>query len=316
VGALVRVPLGVLLPCLAVGVAVFGAVAAGIAGVSVTSGYLTRQADNNLLACAGRMLSHGFVAAPGPGPVVGPEPPGACGVELLNASGQPLTPSAPGLASGPAVPVSGSWLAAHLARPVTVPGAGRGGRWRVVIEAVGYQPQRIPYVYGPEDMRYVISGRPAHGSGGLLVVMAGLAGPGQILRRPGAGYAAAVGAVLVLLAGAAVALTRAILRPLREAAEAAARRPADDMTEHLAEVARELMRSVNVVRGFADYCRQPGQRPAAGRDRMLRRVADEAARMETLIDGLTARSPTGSTAPDPQPTHHAAGSESHRLPGD
>jgi hypothetical protein len=314
VGALIRVPLRVLLPCLAVVLAMFGAVAAGIAGVSVTSGYLTRQMDNNLLACASSMMLHGVVAAPGPGPVAGPEPPGACGMELLNAGGQSLTRSAPGPAAGPAVPVSGSWLAAHLARPVTVPGAGGSGRWRVVIEAVGYQPQRIPYVYGPEDMRYVISRRPAHGSGGLLVVMAGLAGTGQIVERPGAGYAAAVGAVLVLLAGAAVAVTRAILRPLREAA--AARRPADEMPEHLAEVARELLRSVNVVRGFADYYRQPGPLPAAGRDRMLRRVADEAARMETLIDGLTACSPTGSTAPDPQPTHHAAGSESRRIPAD
>jgi signal transduction histidine kinase len=122
--------------------------------------------------------------------------------------------------------------------------------------------------------------------------------------------------VLVLLAGAVIAVTRAILRPLRKAAEAAARRPADEMPEHLAEVARDLLRSVNVVRGFADYYRQPGQLPAAGRDRMLRRVADEAARMETLIDGLTARSPAGSTAPDPQPTHYAAGSESRRIPAD
>ena len=75
-GALVRAPLWVLLPGLAVGLAVFGAVATGIAGVSVTSGYLTRQADNNLLACAGSMLSHGFVAAPGPGPVARPDSPG------------------------------------------------------------------------------------------------------------------------------------------------------------------------------------------------------------------------------------------------
>ncbi|MBO0815248.1 MAG: hypothetical protein J2P30_08920 [Actinobacteria bacterium] len=44
--------------------------------------------------------------------------------------------------------------------------------------------------------------------------MAGLAGTGQVA----AGYAAAAGTVLVLLAAAAFALTRAILRPLRAAA--------------------------------------------------------------------------------------------------
>jgi two-component system OmpR family sensor kinase len=360
VGTLIRVPLQVLLPCLAACLGVFGAVAAGIAGVSVTSSYLTRQADNNLLACASSMLSHGFVAAPGPGPIASPEPPGACDMELLSASGQLLTLAAPGPAVGPAIPVSGSWLAAHLARPVTVPGADNGGRWRVVIEAVHYQPQRIQYVYGPDDVKYVVSGRPGHGSGGMLVVMAGLAGTGQIIERLGPGYAAAAGAVLVLLAGAALALTQAILRPLREAAglaesagqaaaggrphvipsrgvragadrnrwafgttlrkmseqlhasrtaEAAARRAADEMSEHLAEAARELLRSVNVVRGFADYYWQRGQPAPTGVDRMLRRVADEAARMETLIEGLSARSPRGSTAPDLQPTHRAAASD-------
>jgi signal transduction histidine kinase len=145
--------------------------------------------------------------------------------------------------------------------------------------------------------------------------------------------------VLVLLACAALALTRAILRPLRKAAElaesagqaaggepshgmprrglwagtdgsrwplgmtftrmpqqlsasraaeAAARRSADEMSRHLGETARELLRSVNVVRGFAEYYRQQPKPPAASLDRMLRRVANEAAQMETLIEGLEA----------------------------
>jgi hypothetical protein len=121
-----------------------------------------------------------------------------------------------GKLGGPAIPADGAWLAAHLARPVTVPGAETSGRWRVVIEAVRYQPQRILYVYGPDDVRYIISRRPGPGPGGVLV-MTGLAGAGRLA----AGYAAAAGAVLVLLAGAALALTRAILRPLRKAAELA-----------------------------------------------------------------------------------------------
>ncbi len=142
-------------------------------------------------------------------------------MELLSASGQVLIPAAPGTAPGPAIPAGGSWLAAHLARPVTVPGAGTSGRWRVVIEAVHYQPQHILYVYGPDDVKYLISGRPGHGSGGMLVVMAGLAATGRITQRLAAGYAGAAGTVLVLLAAAALALTRAILRPLRQAAELA-----------------------------------------------------------------------------------------------
>jgi hypothetical protein len=46
-----------------------------------------------------------------------------------------------------------SGIRGHLLRPVTVPGAGTSGRWRVVLEAVHYQPQRIPYVYGPDNYR-------------------------------------------------------------------------------------------------------------------------------------------------------------------
>ena len=355
-GANIRIPLRVLLPCLAVSLVAFGAVAAGIAGVSAASGYLMRQTDNNLMACAGSMLSQGFVAPPNSAPVSSQLPAGACDMELLSASGQVLTLAAPGTAHGPAILADGSWLAAHLARPVTVPGAGTNGRWRVVIEAVHYQPQRIPYVYGPDDVRYMISGRPGRGSGGMLVVMAGLAPTGRITGRLAAGYAAAAGTVLVLLAGAALALTQAILRPLRQAAqlaetsgqaaggelprgtpycgvradrdrsrwpfgmtlmrmpeqlrasrtaEAAARRSADEMSQHLAETALELRRSVNVVHGFAEYYRQQPKPPAAHLDRMLRRVADEAAQMETLIEGLGPRPPGGSTEPDLRPTRLA-----------
>ena len=130
--------------------------------------------------------------------------------ERGRADADPGPPAAP----GPAIPASGSQLAAHLARPVTVQGAGGGGRWRVVITAVHYQPQRMLYVYGPDDLRYVISGRTGPGSSGMLIVMTPLAGTGPVA----AGCAAAAGTVLVLLAAAAFALTRAILRPLREAA--------------------------------------------------------------------------------------------------
>lgn len=322
-GALSRIPLRVLLPCLAVSLVAIGAVAAGLAGVSAASGYLVRQTDNDLLACAGSMLSHGFVAVPGSRPVSSQVLPGACDMELLSASGQVLTLAAPGTAHGPAIPADGSWLTAHLARPVTVPGAGTSGRWRVVIETVRYQPQRILYVYGPDDVRYVISGRPGRGSAGMLVVMAGLAGTWRLA----AGYAAAAGTVLVLLATAVLALTQAIVRPLRRAAElaesaghaagadrshrplgmaltrlpeqlrasraaeAAARRSADQMSQHLGDTALELLRSVHVVRGFAEYYRQQPKPSAAHLDRMLRRVAHEAAQMETLIAGLDARPP-------------------------
>ena len=182
--------------------------------------------------------------------------------------------------------------------------------------------------------------------------MAGPAGTGRLT----AGYAAAAGTVLALLAGAALALTRAILRPLREAAElaesagqaaderlphviarrsvhpgaegshwplgmtlmrmpdqlrasrtaeAAARRSADEMSQHLGETTSELLRSVNVVRGSAQHYQQQPEPGAARLDRMMRRVAEEAAHMETLIEGLEAP-PTGPARPDLRATCHAA----------
>jgi len=217
VGARVRLPLRVLLPCVAVCLVASGAAAIGAVCVQAAGGYVMRQADDGLRACASSMLSHGPVAVPGSGAVPGQAPPVPCGMELLSVSGQVLIP-APAGAGGPAIPASGSWLATHLAGPVTVPGSGSGGRWRVVIKVVHYQTQRMPFVFGSDDLRYLISGPAGHGPAGLLVVMAGLAGTGQ----PAAGYAAAAGTVLALLAAAAFAVMRAIVRPLREAARLAA----------------------------------------------------------------------------------------------
>jgi signal transduction histidine kinase len=209
------------------------------------------------------------------------------------------------------------------------------------------------YVPAPEGLRYLISGRTGPGSGGMVVLAAPLAGTGQAAG----GYAAAAGAVLVLLAAAAFAVTRAILRPLREAAalagnpgqgagsrlqevmarlgvpadghhrrsgmtlartcgrlqasraaEAAARRSAAEMSEQLGEACLQLRKSVSIVRGFTQYCRTQDKPPPAGLDRMLQRVTEEIAGMETLVEGLQI---AGSA--DRQPRGFT--SEPHRSPG-
>ena len=331
-GARIRLPLRALLPCLAVSLLTVGAVAIGLADVSGTRGYLVQRADNDLLICARSMLSHGLVVAP-----VTDSMPVSCDVELLGPGGQLLTPLTPGAAAGPAITAGGSWPAAHAGRPVTVPGAGTSGSWLVLVEPVRYEPQRILYVYGPDNVRYVISGQSGHGPGGMLVVMTGLAGIGPATTRVAVRFAAAAGAVLVLLAGAALVLMRAILRPLRQAAElaeiagqaavadlsrvmpartapsagersrclsamtfariseqtdasraaeASARRSAEQLSGRLAEVSLDLRTSVNVVGGFADRYRQRGKPIPADLDRMMRRVASEVERMEAAIERL------------------------------
>ena len=174
-----------------------------------------------------------------------------------------------------------------------MPGAS-GGSWRVLLEAVHYQPQRILFVNGPEDVQYAISGRTGRGPAGLLVMMTGLAGIDRLTGQVAAGYAAAAGAMLVLLAVAGLAVTRAVLRPFRgtaqsaavaaptafraalngiaeqmdasRTAEAAAGRSAAEMSERLSAVCLELRTPVSIVRGFAEYYRQRGRpRPPAGR---------------------------------------------------
>jgi hypothetical protein len=362
-GARTRIPLWVLLPSLVVSVVALGAIAAGAIAIAGTRGDLIRQADSNLQACAGQVLSQGFVV----GPTSGPAPLGTCDMELLSASGQLLTPpalgaapgtapgpasgtapgaapgTAPGPASGaalgaasgatlgaasgagPAIPASPSWLAAHTARPATVPGA-FGGSWRVLLEAVHYQPQRILFVYGPEDVQYAIRVRTGRGPAGLLVMMTGLAGADRLTGQVAAGCAVAAGTILVLLAVTGLAVTRAVLRPLRgtgqpaaaaapaafgtalgkiaeqldasRTAEAAARRSAEEMSERLSEVSLGLRTPVSIVRGFAEYYQHRG-RPVG--DPMMRRVADEAARIETLAARLDAHPPDRADPDSPLP---------------
>jgi hypothetical protein len=312
-GARMAMPLRILLPCLAVGLVASGAVLMGLAGASAASGYLMRQADGALRGCAASVLSYGLVAMPGSGPAAGHVMPGACGIELRSAGGEILIPAAPAF-PGPAVAIAGSWRPVRLAQPVTVPGPGGGGRWREVITAVRYQPQRMSYVYGPDDLRYVISGPAGPGSSGQLIAMTPLAGTG----RAAAGFAAAAGAVLVLLAAAAFVLTRAILRPVLEevmarlgmlanrdhgwrgtalaglgerlhasrAAEAAARRSAADMSGELSQACVQLRRPVSILRGFAEYCRSQDRPPPGRLDQTMARLTGEITRMETLADRL------------------------------
>jgi hypothetical protein len=309
-GARIRLPLRVLLPCVAVCLAASGAAAIGAVCVRAAGSYVIRQADDGLRACASGTLSHGAVAVPGsgavavPGSGAGQASPVPCDMELLSVSGQVLIP-APAGAGGPAIPASGSWLAAHLAGPVSVPGSGNSGRWRVAIKVVHYQAQRMLFVFGPDDLRYLISGPAGHGSAGMLVVMAGLAGAGPAA----AGYAAAAGTVLVLLAAAAFAVTRAILRPQREAARLAAD------AGHLEQACLQLRRPAAIVHGFTEYCRKHGRPPPPAFDQMMQRVTGEITRMETLVDGLRMGPAGQSTGPDRRPEPPATDPAAHaRLP--
>jgi two-component system OmpR family sensor kinase len=68
--------------------------------------------------------------------------------------------------------------------------------------------------------------------------------------------------------------------------EAAARRSTGRLCQIVEDVGHQLRRPISVIHGFAEAFR-PGRRRQAGElDRMMRRVADEAARMDAAIDDL------------------------------
>jgi Domain of unknown function (DUF397) len=75
-------------------------------------------------------------------------------------------------------------------------------------------------------------------------------------------------------------------RPGSGAQASAARDQAGRVPRAVAEISRELRRPISVLHGLAEHYRQQGALPASGRDRILRRVAEEAARIDALADDL------------------------------
>jgi two-component system, OmpR family, sensor kinase len=54
----------------------------------------------------------------------------------------------------------------------------------------------------------------------------------------------------------------------------------------IADAGHQLRKPLSIVRGIADAYRRTGQVSAGELDRMMRRVADETARMAALADAL------------------------------
>ena len=71
-----------------------------------------------------------------------------------------------------------------------------------------------------------------------------------------------------------------------EAQATAAGDRAERVPWKVAEISQELRRPISVLHGLAEHYRQQGALPAGERDRMLRRVAEEAARIDALADDL------------------------------
>ncbi|HUY50006.1 MAG TPA: HAMP domain-containing protein [Streptosporangiaceae bacterium] len=67
---------------------------------------------------------------------------------------------------------------------------------------------------------------------------------------------------------------------------AAARSSGERMRQTIADTSHELRRPLSVLHGLAEYYRQRGQLSTGELDRMMKQVADEAARMDMLVNDL------------------------------
>jgi HAMP domain-containing protein len=79
---------------------------------------------------------------------------------------------------------------------------------------------------------------------------------------------------------------------------AAARASTERLRQTVVEISQELRRPVSVLHGLAQYWRQQGTLPPGERERMLRRVAAEVARIEAITSDLPR---SGQDEPGPRP---------------
>jgi two-component system, OmpR family, sensor kinase len=284
-------------------------VAVAAAGYLTVRGYLMRQADQQLRSYAGDLASHPFSVFPaaplapgvpglgGPDGLGGPggSGGGAVSIEIRDSEGGPV------MSAGPALRAVSS------------------GNWLAIAEPVHYQYRHIPFVFGAEDSSLAVTSPARPGLAGTLVVRLSLASIGRVAGRLAVTGLAVTGVVLLLTGGLAAVVIRATLRPLTRmerttadaaadraeqalsaaaAAEAAARGSAEQAGRAIADAAGQLRRPVQVLHAIAGYFPQRERLAPDESGRLMRQVAEEAARIEVLIDDLVRLRPQGAHQDD------------------
>src|SRR5215813_5781725 len=136
----------------------------------VARGYLQGQADRQLRACAGRLLSHPFTASPLYGAAVGAS--GAAGfgdglgIEVRGRAGQVVMRAGSVGRPGPVIPAVPAAVAARAGHPATVAAGGGGSSWRVITEPIHYRARRIPFSFSTEGFFVVITNTARQGLAG------------------------------------------------------------------------------------------------------------------------------------------------------
>lgn len=300
------------------------AVAITAAGYLKARDYLVRQAEQQLRAYAGDLTSHPFTVFPasplapgaagafGPGDAGGAGGPGggAVSIEIRDSEGQLVMSAGP----GPPAAGGGSWL--MIAEPVHY-------QDRHILFVFGAEDTSVmvtsrarPGLTGTLVVRLSLAsiGRAADRLAVTCLAMSGAA-----FLLVGCGAAVVIRAMLRPLArmertAAAAAAgelsgripvrhtrggTRRLARSLNQvlgqaeqalhtaaASEASARASTERMGRIIADTACKLRRPVNVLHGMADYYPQRERLGVNEPGRLMRQVADEAARIDVLIDDL------------------------------
>jgi two-component system OmpR family sensor kinase len=306
-----RTPLRVTLVVALVLLAAVGLTATGAVVTTQLRGYLVDQVDKDLTQLSQR--------APQPEDLQGgPSPDGPFEtsrdeyIGFFAADGSALQRSTTNKAAPPALTAQGVTSAGE--HPFTVPAAGHGPDWRVMVTANRFVTR---------------TGQPV-----IVVRGVSLADVEDTTQRLILAELLVGAIVLALLGGLAYFVVRTSLRPLREVEKTAAEIAAGDLTQRVpesdartevgrlsrafnamlsqiesafrareasehsalaseermrrfvADASHELRTPLTSIRGFAELYRQGAVPDAESLDRVMRRVEDEAARMGLLVEDL------------------------------
>jgi two-component system OmpR family sensor kinase len=283
-----RIPLRIklitaVLMLVAIALAVISAVS-----IVVFHRYLLHQADQQLSARARRLDNFGgYVYVSPPAGV-----PGRILTEVLDSSGRPLQPSgiAPAGVSPPDIPPSKTWIRGHDWQLVTVPATSGGGSWRVAIKPIHYTLQRMPFT--PDGVTPFVTSTSQPGLSGTYVVGLDIGSISHTIGTLTMIDLAVGGVVIVILAGAGVALVRASLRPLAEIEQTAGAIAAGDLSRRVPDrdprtEVGSLAQSLNMMLGQIEHAvRAHSASEATARrseERMRRFVADASHELRTPL---------------------------------
>jgi HAMP domain-containing protein len=294
-------------------------VAAGAGAITATShlvarSYLVGQAEQQLRSYTGLLSSRPFTVFPGfrtaPGASGLGDPGQALSIAVCASGGLVL------INAGPAVPPAGrgSWLT--IAKPIhyqahhipfaygaedtsfsvtgtTTPGFAGTLRVGLNLASVGQAVDRLTIIC------LAVSGVV------LLLIACAAAGVTRVMLRPVARMAQTADAVaasdlsarmpLRCAHGDIGRLARSFNRTVSQAeqtlaatarAEAAARDSSERMCRVIADTASNLRRPASVLAGLAECYREGGQLGSDDLDGMMRQVAEQASRMQRLLDDL------------------------------